>query len=31
MFMTGVRSFWWVCVLNKLGISGGWVNVCDWG
>ena len=32
MSMTGVRSIRWVNVYkNKLDISGGWVNVCDWG
>ena len=31
MSLTGVRFNRWQSVENKLGMSGGWVNVCDWG
>ena len=31
MSLTGVRSSRWQSVENKLDISGGWVNVSDWG
>ena len=31
MSVTGARSSRWQSVENKLDISGGWVNVCDWG
>ena len=29
--MTGARSSRWQSVESELDISGGWVNVCDWG
>ena len=31
MSVTVARSSTWQSVENKLGISGGWVNVCDRG
>ena len=31
MSVTWARSSRWQGVENKLGISGGWVKVCDWG
>ena len=31
MLVTGARSSRWQTVENNLDISGGWVNVCDWG
>ena len=31
MSVTVARSSKWQRVENKLGISGGWVNVCDMG
>ena len=31
MSLTGVRSNRWQSVENKLDISGGWVNVSNWG
>ena len=29
--MTGTRASRWQNVQNKLDISGGWVNVFNWG
>ena len=31
MSLTGVKSNRLQSVENKLDISGGWVNVCNWG
>ena len=31
MSVTVARSSKWQSVNNKLDISGGWVNVCNWG
>ena len=31
MSVTVARSSKWQSVNNKLDISGGWVNVSDWG
>ena len=31
MFVTVAWSSNWQGVKNKLDISGGWVNVCEWG
>ena len=31
MSVTWARSSRWQSVENKLDISGGWVNVLDWG
>ena len=31
MSLTGVKYNRWQSVENKLDISGGWVNVSDWG
>ena len=31
MSLTGARSGRWQSVENNLDISGGWVNVCNWG
>ena len=31
MSVTWARSSRWQKVENKVDISGGWVNVCDWG
>ena len=31
MSLSGVKSNGWQSAENKLDISGGWVNVCNWG
>ena len=31
MSVTGASSSRWQSVQNELDISGGWVNVSDWG